>query len=249
MGFDCKNVILDSTRIFGYQVFHTGHVHCDPHPGNLLIREMPHQKGKHQVVLIDHGLYVDLPPALRKEYARLWVAMSPPADKVAINQICASWGIGSVELFQTIIRAASSREQRDPVVQSIHSAARDAKRTKDARGMNNLIKENLKKLLQDTSKFPKELILIARCMNYIRAANWTHGSPIDRVAVLANAAHESVRDESGSSSRWIVAIGSAILRFLPGRSSYSKVVEEYLTQKGVLPQIQNDSQNFSMLSE
>ena len=97
------------------------------------------------------------------------------------------------------------------------------KKKRNAAEMNALIKENLKKLLQDTSKFPKELILIGRCMNYIRAANWTHGSPIDRVAVLANIAQSSF-DEKAHSKSWLISAGSSILRYLPGGTSYHKDV-------------------------
>ena len=29
------------SQAFGHQIFSTGHVHCDPHPGNLLVRLSP----------------------------------------------------------------------------------------------------------------------------------------------------------------------------------------------------------------
>lgn len=44
---------------FAYQVFHTGFVHADPHPGNIFIRPIPGGQGA-QVVLLDHGLYMPL---------------------------------------------------------------------------------------------------------------------------------------------------------------------------------------------
>ena len=36
-------------------IFVNGHVHCDPHPGNILVRRSP----KHgvEIVFLDHGLY------------------------------------------------------------------------------------------------------------------------------------------------------------------------------------------------
>ena len=53
-------------KVFGYQIFSTGHVHCDPHPGNLLVRLAPAESSeKWQLVLLDHGLYCELSPALR----------------------------------------------------------------------------------------------------------------------------------------------------------------------------------------
>jgi len=95
------------------------------------------------------------------------------------------------------------------------------RKRRTAAEMNAVVKENLKKLLQDTSKFPKELILVGRCMNYIRAANWTHGTPIDRVAVLADIAQASVEQRSPSKG-WFISAGSMLLRYLPGGSSYHK---------------------------
>ena len=32
-----------------------GFIHCDPHPGNVLVR--PGKDGRAEIVLLDHGLY------------------------------------------------------------------------------------------------------------------------------------------------------------------------------------------------
>lgn len=37
-------------------IFVNGFVHCDPHPGNVLVRKRP-GTGKAEIVLLDHGLY------------------------------------------------------------------------------------------------------------------------------------------------------------------------------------------------
>lgn len=37
-------------------IFVNGFVHCDPHPGNVLVRKGP-DTGKVEIVLLDHGLY------------------------------------------------------------------------------------------------------------------------------------------------------------------------------------------------
>ena len=44
--------------VFSHQIFHSGFVHADPHPGNVLIRQSP--LGGAEVVLLDHGLYNSL---------------------------------------------------------------------------------------------------------------------------------------------------------------------------------------------
>ena len=223
-GFNCKTIVLDATKVFGFQIFHTGHVHCDPHFGNLLVRENPKRKGHHQIVLIDHGLYVDLPDKLRNEYARLWVAMAPPQDRAAVEEICAGWGVGSIDLFQAMIRQSGNQRattENLPGIETIepyHKVKRSVKET------GVLVKDKLRQLLQDTSKFPKELILVGRCMNYIRAANWTHGSPIDRVAVLADLARSSASEGNISGKGWFLSGVNSVIRWLPGGSSYHKEI-------------------------
>lgn len=37
-------------------IFVHGFVHCDPHPGNVLVRKCPRSQ-KTEIVLLDHGLY------------------------------------------------------------------------------------------------------------------------------------------------------------------------------------------------
>lgn len=44
------------SEVFCEMIFFHGFVHCDPHPGNLLIRRGP--SGAPELVLLDHGLYV-----------------------------------------------------------------------------------------------------------------------------------------------------------------------------------------------
>jgi aarF domain-containing kinase len=56
-------------RAFADQIFVTGFVHCDPHPGNVFVRPHPLNKKDFQVVILDHGLCLDLPNQFRKQYS------------------------------------------------------------------------------------------------------------------------------------------------------------------------------------
>lgn len=42
--------------MYSEMIFVNGFVHCDPHPGNVLVRKRP-DTGKAEIVLLDHGLY------------------------------------------------------------------------------------------------------------------------------------------------------------------------------------------------
>ncbi|KAH8029153.1 hypothetical protein HPB51_023693 [Rhipicephalus microplus] len=50
-------------QLYSEMIFVQGYVHCDPHPGNLLVRQG--SQGP-TLVLLDHGLYT---------YANLWLAL------------------------------------------------------------------------------------------------------------------------------------------------------------------------------
>ena len=57
---------------FNEMIFFFGKVHCDPHAANLLVRL---DNGREELVLLDHGLYQEMTPTLRYEYASLWQSL------------------------------------------------------------------------------------------------------------------------------------------------------------------------------
>ncbi len=77
MGFKFSDIMHTVVSLFGYQIFVTGVVHCDPHPGNLLVRQKPGTRGRsnYELVFLDHGLYLEEPADFRKQYSQFWTAM------------------------------------------------------------------------------------------------------------------------------------------------------------------------------
>lgn len=60
---------MDAANAFvAAQTFKFGFVHCDPHPGNILVRPHPRHPGQPEIVVIDHGLYIPLEEDFRKSY-------------------------------------------------------------------------------------------------------------------------------------------------------------------------------------
>jgi hypothetical protein len=77
-GIDRDEVSAALARIFNEMIFgRDAPLHCDPHGGNIAIRHNPTRSGKtnFDVVLYDHGLYRDIPMPLRRNYAKLWLAV------------------------------------------------------------------------------------------------------------------------------------------------------------------------------
>jgi hypothetical protein len=138
-----------------------------------------------------------MPEKLRVEYAQLWLSMTPPQDHKKIEEIFRNWGIGSINLFQAIIKQngirtkmnkeneqeiGSNSKETDSVPEIIQVDSFDLTKEKKEKIYSDLykkvnekgvtksgsyIKDKLKQLLQDTSKFPQELIFIGRTMTYI----------------------------------------------------------------------------------
>ena len=181
LGIDPVSAVNDAISAFAFQVFHTGHVHCDPHPGNLLVRR--NTQNGHQIVLIDHGLYVDLDAELRQDYAKLWISMIPPIDRETMRNVCSKWGIRDFDLYASITAFKPS------INRMIHDKQSTQRETNE---YQSKAKDRLINALSDTSKFPRPLLFVGRSQNYIRAANWAHGNPVDRVAVMIQYARESL---------------------------------------------------------
>lgn len=58
--------------LYSEMIFVEGYVHCDPHPGNILVH--PSTDGP-QIILLDHGLYTTLPESFRLNYSQMWLAI------------------------------------------------------------------------------------------------------------------------------------------------------------------------------
>ena len=56
-------VMLKLGQLFSEMIFQQGFVHCDPHPGNILVRR-DSNTGKLEIVMLDHGLYSVSDPLL-----------------------------------------------------------------------------------------------------------------------------------------------------------------------------------------
>ncbi|XP_073098170.1 aarF domain-containing protein kinase 1 isoform X4 [Manis javanica] len=55
---DVNQISRHLGKMYSEMIFVNGFVHCDPHPGNVLVRKRPGTE-KAEIVLLDHGLYQD----------------------------------------------------------------------------------------------------------------------------------------------------------------------------------------------
>lgn len=172
-GYNISTIMNQFITIFGKQIFKYGFIHSDPHPGNMLVRM---HNGKQQLVILDHGLYVELREKFRLEYSQFWKYLFS-FDQQGIRRIGQEWGVNSIEMFASSIQLKPIKIEEE-------------NKPKDRREM-------ITNFLSDTTKFPLELFFLGRTMRIIQNCNKTFGSPVNRINVLTNEALNSLIRESG----------------------------------------------------
>ena len=133
-------------------------LHCDPHGGNIAIRPNPNQHPNFDIILYDHGLYRKIPQELRRNYAKLWLAiidtdiprMREYAHKVA--------GITD-EQFPLFASAITGRDYSVLTKKNVTSS-RTAEEKNDISGA--LGDGMLQQLVQLLGKVPRVILLILK---------------------------------------------------------------------------------------
>ncbi|KAI9021980.1 ABC1 family-domain-containing protein [Hyaloraphidium curvatum] len=215
--FDKHWVVQKVIEVFSHQIFHSGFVHADPHPGNLMVLR---QNGRPQLVLLDHGLYVQETPSFVRSYAEFWRALLL-ADIPTLEAICHSWGIRDVKMMSS----ATLQRPYDP--EKALKAGKSALEKPTFAEIYELqmeAKDRAKEMLGDTSKVPLEIIFVARNMNLIRSVNKSYGSPVDRVGEMARWAVSSFSRPSLPS----VWLGADANRASPGIRDYFSSLVTYI---------------------
>ena len=102
-GIDLRKVGERLTKAYSEMIFVHGFVHCDPHPGNILVRRSAQSRDGYDLVLLDHGLYKELSDEFRVQYARLWKAVVD-CDEPGIAKASEYFGNGNAHrLFSSVL--------------------------------------------------------------------------------------------------------------------------------------------------
>lgn len=100
---DPQVVSSSLTHLYSQMIFLHGFVHCDPHPGNIFVQHEPKSANGFKIILLDHGLYRELPDNFRLTYAKLWKALID-GDEGSIRVNAEKLGGGDAyKLFSTVL--------------------------------------------------------------------------------------------------------------------------------------------------
>jgi aarF domain-containing kinase len=108
---DRDEVSAAFAHIFNEMIFgDNAPLHCDPHGGNIAIRKNPNRRRHNfDIILYDHGLYRDIPRDLRRNYAKLWLAVID-ADEARMREYARKVAGITDEQFPLFASAITGRD-------------------------------------------------------------------------------------------------------------------------------------------
>lgn len=194
-GFSSTKIAQTVFKIFGDMIFVNGHVHCDPHPGNLMVRPHPNNEKKYQVVVLDHGMYRELSNDFRLAYCNLWKAMVTGDNKLGRNCVKT---MGMKEEFYDILS----------LILTFRPPSDDNNKNNNTKLGDRMSKEERQKLREkfkgttmgDVNVFmeslPRDFLFVLRSTNIVRSLNKDlGGTSKDRFIAMAQSAIKGVELE------------------------------------------------------
>ncbi|XP_054276945.1 uncharacterized aarF domain-containing protein kinase 5-like isoform X2 [Macrosteles quadrilineatus] len=187
-GLSLADIDYKMFKAFSEQIFHTGFVHADPHPGNVLVRKGT--DGRAQLVLLDHGLYEVVPSTIRHSLCNLWKSIILN-DHSGMRKHSKELGVDDYLMLaemvtQTPLRFNNWRLGTQLSQKELEILAAGAKHHFDM-------------VLNVLRAMPNKVILVIRNINTIRSIARGHGDPVDRYTVMARSATQGafVSETSG----------------------------------------------------
>ncbi|XP_051925891.1 uncharacterized aarF domain-containing protein kinase 5 [Hippocampus zosterae] len=176
-GLSLKDTADKLIRAFAEQIFYTGFIHADPHPGNVLVRRGPDNKV--ELVLLDHGLYEHLSQPDRLALCKLWRSIVL-RDEAAMEMYSKTLGVKEYFLFCEMLlqRPINMRELRLSNILSQEETAY----------MRQMAIHRFNSIMQVLKAMPRPMLLVFRNINTVRSINITLGAPVDRYFVMAKSA-------------------------------------------------------------
>ncbi|KAH3770489.1 hypothetical protein DPMN_171776 [Dreissena polymorpha] len=214
MGLSLSDVDQKLVRCFSDQIFLTGFVHADPHPGNVFVRVGKDKKA--EIVLLDHGLYDYLRPSHREYLCNLYKAiiMRNEDDMERYSHLL---GVKDYQIFASLVKQGPVKFTRAPPLfrhkpvnmkafrklpkeiqkemkedfEILHERIFQAMRDMPSSLLlifRKMVSEHFDQVTVVLKSMPRELLLVIRNMNTVRAITREHGHPIDRYGIMAKSA-------------------------------------------------------------
>ena len=171
---DPKTTAKILSKAMAQMIFRHGHVHCDAHPGNLMIRPNPKKPSVAQLVILDHGFYRKYDNEFLTIYCRLWQSMIT-RDYATMKELSYKLGINEYYRFLPLMLLWQSRGSRKlgyrMSPEEKKKMGEQFKKQAEKRNKGKTEAEKKRAALNDINKFmqhlPEHLMFIIRASNLV----------------------------------------------------------------------------------
>ena len=193
-GIDRDEVSAALARIFNEMIFGDTPLHCDPHGGNIAIRKNEsRRKLNFDIILYDHGLYRDIPKQLRRDYAKLWLAVID-ADEKRMRKYSKKIGGITDEQFPLFASAITGRDYVSATKSVVSTRSEEEKEVISGAMGEGLLQQ----LVQLLGKVPRIILLILKTNDLTRSLDenlHTREGPVRNFMILARYCSRTVFQE------------------------------------------------------
>ena len=193
-GIDRDEVSAALAHIFNEMIFGDTPLHCDPHGGNIAFRKNEHRtKHNFDIILYDHGLYRQIPKQIKRDYARLWLAVID-ADEPRMRQYSRQVAGITDDQFPLFASAITGRDYFS-ATQSVVSTRTDNEKEIISGAMGDGL---LQELVQLLGNVPRIILLILKTNDLTRSLDenlHTREGPIRNFMILARYCSRTVFQE------------------------------------------------------
>ncbi|CAC5374091.1 ADCK [Mytilus coruscus] len=156
-------VSRDLGKLYSEMIFVHGYVHCDPHPGNVLVNKTA--DGNTEIVLLDHGIYQSLTDEFRVNYCKLWTSLIK-ADLEGIKKYSTAMNAGDMyPLFACMLTARSWKAISSGIDKQQYTKSEDDEIKSNAATYLIQISEIL-------NRVPRQLLLILKTNDVLRSIEY-----------------------------------------------------------------------------
>ncbi|XP_006157151.1 uncharacterized aarF domain-containing protein kinase 1 isoform X1 [Tupaia chinensis] len=157
---DVNEISRHLGKIYSEMIFVNGFVHCDPHPGNVLVRKHP-DTGKAEIILLDHGLYQMLTEEFRLDYCHLWQSLIW-TDMKQVKEYSQRLGAGDLyPLFACMLTARSWDSVNRGISRAPVTASEDSE-------IRNNAANYLPQISQLLNHVPRQMLLLFKTNDLLR---------------------------------------------------------------------------------
>jgi aarF domain-containing kinase len=185
LGFSPVDVSRIMSEVFGEQVFRFGFVHCDPHPGNILVRKR-NGTNHPELVLLDHGLYREITDDFRMDYCQLWKAVVTMDEP---NIIYYAGRLGAQDAYQLFAMMLTSREWD----QSNKGLQKEMTEEEKLR-LKRMTFENIGGIVEVLNNVPRQMLLLFKMNDLLRSVQYDLKVPLVYFAIMARIAQQGLNE-------------------------------------------------------